>query len=74
MLKKRGLIVGENCDINKSAILDPPHCWHIEIGNNITIAADVYILAHDASTKKHLGYGKIGNVIIEDCVFIGHEV
>ena len=29
------------------------------------------ILAHDASTKRHLNYAKIGNVVIEDKVFIG---
>lgn len=29
------------------------------------------IIAHDASTKKHLGYAKIGKVIIGNNVYIG---
>ncbi len=70
-LKKRGLLVGENCSINRSCIIDPTHCWLISIGHNVTITANVNILAHDASTKRHLNYSKIGKVIIEDNVFIG---
>lgn len=43
----------------------------IQIGNNGTIVPFAYILAHDASTKRALGYTKIGSVVIEDNVFIG---
>lgn len=71
ILKKRGLKIGKNCNIQKECIIDPSHCWHIEIGNNVTLAPRVHILAHDASTKMHLNYTKIGNVVIEDRVFIG---
>lgn len=68
---KLGMKVGENCDIQPGLIVDYSHCWLIEIGNNVTIAPHVYLLAHDASTKRHLNYTKIGNVIIKDKVFIG---
>ena len=70
-LVKKGLIVGDNFSRQGNCIIDPPHCWLIEIGNNVTLASGVYILAHDASTKKILGYAKIGNVKIGDNVFIG---
>lgn len=68
---KRGMRIGNNCSIQPGVIFDYSHCWLINIGNNVTIAPQAYILAHDASTKKLLDYTKIGNVIIEDDVFIG---
>lgn len=42
----------------------------VTIGNNVTITNST-ILAHDASTKKALGYSKIGCVDIGNDVFIG---
>lgn len=70
-LKKNGLKVGTNFDVQRGCIIDPHHCWLISIGNNVTLAPGVHILAHDASTKKTLGYTKIGLVNIGDNVFIG---
>ena len=66
-----GMICGDNFTRMKDVILDPSHCWLIEIGNNVTIAPRVHILCHDASTKQFLGYTKIGRVTIGDNVFIG---
>jgi maltose O-acetyltransferase len=68
---KRGLVVGENFDMIGDVILDYSHIWHIEIGNNVTLAPRVHILAHDASTKKHLNYTRIGKVKIGNRVFVG---
>lgn len=73
-LIKRGLIVGKNFSMQPGCIIDYSHCWLIEIGNNVTLAPRVHILAHDASTKLPLGYTKIGNVKIGDNVFIGANV
>ncbi len=70
-LVKRGLVVGENFNRQGHCIIDPPHCWLIEIGDNVTLATGVYILAHDASTKMFLDYAKIGKVKIGNNVFIG---
>lgn len=70
-LKKRGLKIGGGCSIQPHCIIDPQHCWLISIGNNVTLAPRVHILAHDASTKRALGYTKIGLVTIGDNVFIG---
>ena len=70
-LVKQGLKVGTNFNRMGGCIIDPPHCFLIEIGDNVTLASRVYILAHDASTKMHLGYGKIGRVKIGNEVFVG---
>lgn len=68
-----GMKVGTNFNRLHGVILDPGHCWLIEIGNNVTMAPRVHILCHDASTKQFLGYTKIGRVSIGDNVFIGAE-
>ena len=72
-LIKIGLKVGKNFKRMHGVILDPSHCWLISIGDNVTIAPNVHILAHDASLKFHIGYTRIGNVIIGNNVFIGAE-
>lgn len=68
-----GMEVGMNFKRLNDVILDPSHCWLITIGNNVTMAPRVHVLAHDASTKQYLGYTKIGRVNIGDNVFIGAE-
>ena len=70
-LIERGLLVGDNFNRQQECIIDPSHCWLISIGNNVTLAPRVHILAHDASTKYHLGYAKIGLVNIGNDVIIG---
>ena len=64
-----GVIIGTNVDIIDSEI-DIPHRRLISIGNNVTITG-ARIIAHDASTKKALGYSKVGLVRIGNNVFIG---
>lgn len=73
VLIKKGLKVGDNFNRQRNCTIDPPHCWLISIGNNVTFAPGVHILAHDASTKNGLGYTKIGKVEIGNDVFIGAE-
>ena len=70
-LKQDGFKYGENFDTQYGVIIDPGHCWLIEVGNNVTLAPRVHILAHDASMKKFLGYTKIAPVKIGNNVFIG---
>ena len=67
----RGLKVGKNFKRMGGVIIDPSHCWHVTIGDNVTLAPRVHILAHDASTGMFLSYTKIGNVSIGNNVFIG---
>lgn len=70
-LVKKGLTIGENVFVNFGCIIDESFCWLISLGNNVTLAPNVHILAHDASTKKELGYTKIGGVSIGSNVFVG---
>lgn len=72
-LIKRGMVVGENLQLQGECKIDSSHAWLISIGDNVTIAPRVHILAHDASTKKHLGYTRIGLVSIGDNVFVGAD-
>ena len=68
---KMGMKIGNHCSIQPGVIIDYSHCWLINIGNNVTIAPQVYLLAHDASTKKLNNYTKVGSITVEDNVFIG---
>lgn len=70
-LIEQGLKVGKNFSRQEGCIIDHSHCWLITIGDNVTFAPRVHILAHDASTRMHLDYTKIGRVDIGNNVFIG---
>lgn len=70
-LKENGLKVGTNFNMLPECIIDYSHCWHITIGDNVTLAPRVHILAHDASTKNYLNHTKVKNVTIGNNVFIG---
>lgn len=69
--RKMGIRIGENCKIQNEVMIDYSHNWLVTIGNNVTIAPRVHILAHDASTKRILNYTKLGLTTIEDDVFVG---
>lgn len=69
-LRQRGIQIGDNVDIIDS-YLDGCHGRLISIGDNVTITG-ARILTHDASTKKFIGYTKIGFVSIGNNVFIGN--
>lgn len=71
LLIRNGLKVGRNFKRLHNCIIDYSHCWLIKIGDNVTFAPRVHVLAHDASTKNILGYTKIGLVEIGDNVFVG---
>ena len=71
MFKRMGVKIGDNCKFQFDVVIDYAHYWLITIGNNVTLAPRVHILAHDASTKHHTNYTKIGLVRIEDNVFVG---
>jgi len=69
-----GLTLGKNVDIIDTFFFDPSHCFLISIGDNCTICPNVRLIAHDASTKKILGYTKIGKIDIKENCFIGDSV
>lgn len=68
-LRSRGAVIGENCHIYGS--IDTGHEFLVTMGNNVTLASGSRILSHDGSTKKLLGYSKVGLVEIGNNVFIG---
>ena len=70
-LIKRGLKVGKNFHRMGGVIIDPSHCYHITIGDNVTLAPRVHILAHDSSTYIFLGKTRAANVTIGNNVFVG---
>ena len=54
--------------------MDISHCWLISIGDNVTLAPGVRLIAHDASTNRISGcYTKIGRIVIGNNVFIGNS-
>lgn len=70
-LISRGLKIGKNFTRMSGVIIDPSHCWHIEIGDDVILAPRVHLLAHDAGTKLFLNYTRVSNVKIGNKVFIG---
>ncbi len=73
-LVKKGLKLGKNISIIEDFFFDPSHCFLISIGSNTTISPNVRLIAHDASTKKILGYTKIGKIDIGENCFLGDSV
>lgn len=70
-LVSRGLTIGKNVTRMEGVIIDPSHCWHIVIGDNVVLAPRVHVLAHDASTKVFLNYTRVANTKIGNNVFVG---
>ena len=66
-----GLKLGKNVEIIETFFFDPSHCFLISIGDNCTICPNVKLIAHDASTKRVLGYTKIAKIDIKENSFIG---
>ena len=73
-LIRNGLKLGKDVNIIDTFFFDPSHCFLISIGDNCTICPNVRLIAHDASTKKFLGYTKIGKIDIRENCFIGDSV
>ena len=71
VLIKRGMKVGKDFNRQQGCFIDPSHCFLITIGDDVTMSIRVTVMAHDASTKKTLGYTKVGQVHIGNHVFIG---
>ena len=70
-LIKRGLKVGKNFKRMGGVIIDPSHCYHITIGDNVVLAPRVHVLEHDSSTGIFIGKTRAANVTIGNNVFVG---
>jgi maltose O-acetyltransferase len=71
IMKRRGLSVGKNLFLGGSYI-DLGFLHLISIGDDVTLAGGVTILAHDASMNNSLDCTRIGKVTIGNRVFIGY--
>ncbi|GAP39835.1 acyltransferase [Flexilinea flocculi] len=72
-LVRNGLKIGKNLNIQRRCLIDQSFCWLISIGDNVNIGNNVHIIAHDVSTKRSLGFSKIGLVTIGNDTFIGQN-
>lgn len=68
-----GFTSGKNFQYNSGYPIDSNWPWLISIGDDVTLASNVRILAHDASTAKTGVRTKIGIVRIGNNVFIGAD-
>lgn len=66
-----GMKIGIDCHVEGGCSFDAVLCHLIEIGDRVTLAPFTRIYAHDASTKRPLGYARIARVKIGNDVFIG---
>lgn len=66
-----GFTHGENFQYNSGYPIDSNYPWLITVGDNVTLATGVKLLAHDASTVKTGVHTKVGIVKIGSNVFIG---
>lgn len=70
-LQRDGLQLGRNVFIAGGSYLDPDFCWLIRVGDDSVISLGVMVLAHDASTRRHIGYTRVATVTIGERVFVG---
>ena len=66
-----GFTHGVNFHWNSGYPIDGNWPWLITVGDNVTLATGVKLLAHDASTAKAGVHTKIGIVQIGNNVFVG---
>jgi len=70
-LYRRGLKTGKNFCRMSGVTIDASHCYHITIGDDVILAPNVHVLAHDMSTYMFLGKTRAANVRIGNKVFVG---
>jgi maltose O-acetyltransferase len=70
-LKASGLTLGAGVFIGGGTVLDPDFAHLIAVGDQTTISIGVIVLAHDASTRRSLGYSRVAPVTIGRRVFVG---
>lgn len=68
-LHARGVTIGSNCHVFGS--IDYGHGFLVTMGDNVTLASGCRLLTHDGSTKKIIGYSRVGRIDIGSDVFIG---
>jgi maltose O-acetyltransferase len=70
-LQRDGLALGRRVTVERRTHIDPDFPWLIAIGDETVVSLGVTILAHDASTRRPLGYTRVAPVVVGKRVFIG---
>ena len=73
-LQEAGLQLGARVFVGGGTVLDPEFPFLIDIGDDAVIGPEVMILAHDASTRRDIGYSRIAPVVIGRRAFVGARV
>lgn len=72
-LRKKGMIIGENCHFNTMSFSTEPYL--IELGDNVAISAGCDLVTHDGAIRCFRGELKdadiFGKIVIGNNVFIG---
>lgn len=66
-----GITIGRNVHLGAGVALDWSHGHHITIEDDVTLAAESRILAHDASSYRRTGLTWVAPVLIQRGAFIG---
>lgn len=67
----QGLELGAGAFVARTVRIDPGFPWLVRIGEGATLGPGVEIIVHDASTKRSLGYSRLGLVSIGAGAYIG---
>jgi maltose O-acetyltransferase len=70
-LKADGMVIGEGCYIGRRVVFDVWNCWLITVGESCIFSPESMVLAHDASTKRAIGYTRLRRTAIGDRVYVG---
>ena len=73
-LISKGMKLGNGVAILDPFFFDPDHCFLISIGDGCTLAPNVRLIAHDASSKKLVGATRFGRITIGANCFLGDSV
>lgn len=73
-LRRLGMVHGRDLHLGPGAIIDEDFAYLIELGDDVTLAPRVSLIAHDASTKVHTGLTRIAPIRIGSRVFLGAGV
>lgn len=73
-LQDAGLQLGAGVFVGGRTVLDPDFPFLISIGDETVIGPEAMILAHDASTRRHIGYSRVAPVAIGRRAFVGARV
>jgi maltose O-acetyltransferase len=73
-LRDAGLQLGAGVFVGGRTVFDPDFPFLISIGDETVIGPEAMILAHDASTRRQIGYSRVAPVTIGRRAFVGARV